>query len=116
MYPRFLIALTVFTAFIAVSCSSSEDSSDNNPPNPTTADILGSVNGELDAVRASFEAGNVHDLFPLLNSNKVSLQGKGSLLVAMIASLHRNGKRFQTIDMHPPNGEKNGYFGAYICK
>lgn len=81
-----------------------------------SVDILQSTETDLETFQTLFEANNTRSLFPMLNRGELSLQGKGPLLVAMLASFHRRGKRFQTINLQPPEHDTPGYFGAYISK
>ena len=81
-----------------------------------SVDILTSTASELEQFKALFESNKINELMPLLNRGGISVQGKGPLLVAMIASSLQRGKRFQPLDLHVPGEEFPGYFGAYIGK
>ena len=81
-----------------------------------SVDVLAATQPDIDQLQTLFQSNDVKTLIPFLNRGEVSLQGSGPLLVAMMASSLRNGKRFQTIESNLPSEEKPGYFGAYISK
>ena len=81
-----------------------------------SVDILRASQEGLASFQSLFEANNVKELISMMNSNELSVLGYGPLLVAMIASFHRHGKRFQALDLTAPKNECPGYFGAYISK
>ena len=82
----------------------------------STADIIAGSPDQLERLTALFERGDVQGLMNLLNSEEVVMQGKGALLVALIASLRRNGKRFQVVGLNAPNNGTPGALGAVITR
>ena len=81
-----------------------------------SVDILAMEPAEMEQLKMLFEANNVNELMHFLNANNISMQGKGPLLVAMIASSLRYGKRFHIMDLTMPAQDSPGFFGAYIGK
>lgn len=81
-----------------------------------SVDIVAATQAEADDLHSLFQANDVKALTPFLNRGDISLQGRGPMLVAMIASSLRRGKRFQAIATQLPDEENPGYFGAYISK
>ncbi len=81
-----------------------------------SVDILACTEESLASFKSLFEANNVDELIPMLNRKEVSLLGYGPLIVAMIASFRRRGKRFQALNLTSPGEACPGYFGAYISK
>lgn len=81
-----------------------------------SADILEAEPGALDRLREHFEAGDVSRLMALLNGDQMRIEGKGPLLVALIAALHRRADRIRLIDLVPPQGDTPGVFGAVLSR
>ena len=79
-------------------------------------DVLAASSEELARLTDLFESNDVNALFPLLNREGIALQGKGPLLVTMLASSARGGKRFHKIDATLPEDPSPGFFGAYISR
>ncbi len=70
-----------------------------------TADVLKSTPEGLERLSELFEARDLSPLMALLNSEEVHMEGKGALLVALIAATHRRaaGSRVLQVDM-PEDG------------
>ena len=82
----------------------------------SSVDILSSSEDALIRFKTMFEQGDVNGLMSLLNDESVTMQGKGALLVALIASLHRRGKRFQILELNAPQNGTPGSLGAIITR
>jgi AmmeMemoRadiSam system protein B len=80
------------------------------------ANVLEASEEDLASFKSSFEAGNVSRLMMLLNSETVRMQGKGAVLVALIAAMHRYSVVPRILDIQPPNGDHSGYIGAVLCR
>lgn len=81
-----------------------------------SVDVLASTKEEMEKFQTLFESSNTRDLIPMLNRQDMALQGRGPLLVAMLAAQHRNARRFQVLDLKQPENAIPGYIGAYISK
>lgn len=81
-----------------------------------SADILEASPEALERFREYFERADVSRLMSLLNSETVRLEGRGAVLVALIAALYRRANRVQLLSLEPPEGEAPGAFGAVISR
>ncbi|MEM8485695.1 MAG: AmmeMemoRadiSam system protein B [Bacteroidota bacterium] len=81
-----------------------------------SVDVLSSTQEELEKFQTLFESSNTRDLIPMLNRQDMALQGRGPLLVAMLAAQHRNARRFQVLELKQPENSNPGWIGAYISK
>jgi MEMO1 family protein len=81
-----------------------------------TADILGGSPESFQRFRQYFEALDVPRLMALLNSEALHVRGKGPLLAAMLAALHRRANGAQILSLNPPEEGHPGAFGAIIYK
>lgn len=81
-----------------------------------TADILAGESEDVDTFRELLASADVSRLMGLLNSGRVHMEGKGPLLVALIASLHRKAKHVHVLDIQHPEDGRSGYIGAVITK
>ncbi len=81
-----------------------------------SVDVLEASQDELASLKSLFESNNTDALFPLLNREDIVLQGKGPLLVTMLASSMRRGKRFQCINTTLPSEQSPGFMGAFISR
>ena len=77
-----------------------------------TADIL-AVDGEgLRELEEALRKQDVSSVMSLVNSETVRVEGKGPLLVAMIAALHRRADRATVLRTHAPVNGDSGSIGA----
>jgi MEMO1 family protein len=81
-----------------------------------TADILKASEEDLLSLKTHFEAGDVSRLVALLNSEEVHVEGKGPLLVALIAAMHRRANTLKVVRLDPPNSDRPGCFGAILSR
>lgn len=81
-----------------------------------SADLIEASEGALSDLKGYIELRDVSRLMYLLNSERVRLDGKGALLVALIAALHRRADHARVIDLRPPDGEYPGAVGAVIWR
>ena len=65
-------------------------------------------------LRQRLEDRDVSGLMALVNSDRMEIQGKGALLVALMASMRRNAKHVTVTDCTAPEGRTPGFLGAYI--
>ncbi len=81
-----------------------------------SVNILSATEGTLAQLRSLFEARDVSGLIALLNSAEIEIRGKGPLLVALIAALHRRAKYIHVLKLQAPDEEGDGYFSALISR
>lgn len=81
-----------------------------------SADILSADEESLARFREYFEGGEVSRLMSLLNSETLLMEGKGPLLVALIAALHRQASQVKIVHLEVPQGNRPGYIGALLCR
>ena len=81
-----------------------------------TADILEGGTEDIDTFRELLGSADVSRLMALLNGGRVRMEGKGPLLVALIASLHRKADRVHILDIQTPANDRSGYLGAVITR
>lgn len=81
-----------------------------------TSNIIHGLNDDLDLLREHLEEGDVSRLMALLNSGRVRLEGKGPLIVSLIAALHRKAERVQVLDLETPQEGETGYLGAIMVR
>ncbi len=79
-------------------------------------DVLEAEEEGLEALPALVESRDVSRLMALLNSERVLMEGKGALIVAMIAALHRRATHAAVLDMRPPQGHTPGFVGAVLWR
>ena len=81
-----------------------------------SANLLESVDEGVELFREHLESGDVPRLMALLNSGRVRVEGRGPLLVALIAAQHRKADNVQILDLEAPEEEFGGYLGAIIIR
>ncbi len=81
-----------------------------------SVNILSATENGLAQLSALFEARDVPRLISLLNSSEIIMQGKGPLLVAPIASLHRRAKHLNILKIQAPGDQKDGYLSGIISR
>lgn len=81
-----------------------------------STDVLNASEENLATFKSLFEAHDVSRLMALVNSEQVHLHGKGPLLVAMIAALHRHANKARILRMEQANGTHPGYLGAVLWR
>lgn len=81
-----------------------------------SVNILSATEKGLAQLNTLFEARDVPRLISLLNSSEINMQGKGPLLVALIASLHRRAKHLSILKMQAPGHQKDGYLSAILSR
>lgn len=79
-------------------------------------DILDGADEDIDKLRELLSAGDVSRLMALLNGGKIRVEGKGPLLVALIAALHRKADVVNIINIENPENGRPGYVGAVITR
>lgn len=81
-----------------------------------TADILEGDAAEIEQFQALLATSDVSRLMALLNSGKVRMEGRGPVLVALIAALHRKADKVHILDVKNPENGRSGYVGAVIAR
>ena len=79
-----------------------------------SADVLAASDEALAELKACFEAADVSRLMMLLNSERVHMTGKGPILVAMIAALHRRISNARVLSLETAHANTPGYIGAVL--
>ncbi|HET6566881.1 MAG TPA: AmmeMemoRadiSam system protein B [Rhodothermales bacterium] len=81
-----------------------------------SADIVGGTDEALSQFKQHFENRDIPRLMSLLNSNAVNVEGKGPLLVALIAALERRAAHADILRLQPPRETGTGSLGAVIWR
>jgi AmmeMemoRadiSam system protein B len=79
-----------------------------------SVDIRTAAAGAMDDLAKHLRAGAVSELFTLVNGDRMELEGKGALMVALIASLHRRGNWQEIIARRAPGDGYPGAIGAVL--
>ncbi len=80
------------------------------------ADLLEADAEGLSLLHSHLEGMDVSRLMSLMNSETVRVEGKGTILAALIAALHRRANRARVLQLHAPHGEEMGYLGAVLYR
>ncbi|MEZ4702318.1 MAG: AmmeMemoRadiSam system protein B [Rhodothermales bacterium] len=81
-----------------------------------SVDIVRSTPDSLGALKSLFEAGDVQGLMALLNGSDIEVRGKGGLMVALIAALHRRARHMKVLHTDLPDSSHPGFFGAILYR
>ncbi len=81
-----------------------------------TANVLEAGEDVVGTFRDLLENRDVSRLMALLNSGRFRMEGKGPVLVALIAAVHRRANHVQILDVKPPENGQPGYVGAVITR
>ena len=81
-----------------------------------SAEALGASEAHLAEFKACFETADIARLMRLLHSDRVRMTGKGPLLVAMIAALHRRADKARVLSLEPTRADTPGYVGAVLWR
>lgn len=81
-----------------------------------TVDVVRAGQEEIERIGTHLAARDVNRLMAYLNSDDVEIEGKGSLLVALIAALSRRATDARVFAFTPPKGEEPGALGAAIWR
>ena len=79
-----------------------------------SVDIQAAAEGAMDDLTEHLKAGAVSPLFTLINGDRMELEGKGALMVALIASLHRRGNWQHIVAHRAPSDGYPGAIGAVL--
>jgi AmmeMemoRadiSam system protein B len=82
----------------------------------TTADVLEASDEALDQFQDAFNARDVSSLMSMLNGEKLRVAGKGPLLVALIAALHRRATHARILRREAPLNGGPGFVGAVLYR
>ncbi|OZC01833.1 AmmeMemoRadiSam system protein B [Rubricoccus marinus] len=75
-----------------------------------SSDVVGAEDGALDALRDAIETFNTSELMHLLGSEKVKVEGMGSLIVTLLAAQARGANKATILALSEP--DENGAPGA----
>ncbi|RMH60605.1 MAG: AmmeMemoRadiSam system protein B [Bacteroidetes bacterium] len=81
-----------------------------------SADLLEADAEGLNLFRTYLESMDVERLMGLLNSERVRMEGRGAVLVALIAAMHRRANRARVLHLEPPAEGRVGFAGAAIWR
>lgn len=81
-----------------------------------SADVLDAGDGGLALFKEAFEAIEVERLMGLFNSERLRVEGKGPILVALIAALERNMRNARVLRVEPADDTHPGYVGAVLWR
>ncbi len=81
-----------------------------------SADVLEASEAALADFKAYFEAGDVSRLMMLFNGERMRVEGKGPILVALIAALHWRAGKARVLCLEPSHGDEPGYIGAVLWR
>lgn len=81
-----------------------------------TADLMEADTAALIRFEEAFQNRDVSTLMSLLNSETLVVEGKGPLLVALIAALHRRATHARILRSVPPVNGELGYLGAVLYR
>lgn len=80
------------------------------------ANVVEASEEALKELRTALEALDVSRLMTLFNSERVLMKGKGAVLVAVIAALHRRANHAEILRIQPPEDGSPGFVGAVISR
>ncbi len=81
-----------------------------------SVDIVRSTPESLETLKRLFEQGDVAGLSALLNGSEIEVRGKGGLMVALIAALHRRARHMRVLSTDLPDSSHPGFFGAILYR
>src|SRR5690606_33392836 len=80
------------------------------------ADILGGSEEALQQFKQHFENRDVSRLMTLLNTDQLKVEGKGAVMVALIAALHRRATHAEILTIDTPGPDCTGCLGAILWR
>ncbi|MFW5972568.1 MAG: hypothetical protein ACOCTG_01135, partial [Bacteroidota bacterium] len=81
-----------------------------------SADIVRGESEQVDRLKELIEARDVNRLMGFLNSDQVEVEGKGAILVAMIAALSRRATHARVLGVKEPENDEPGSVGAVLWR
>ncbi|GAB5518632.1 MAG: hypothetical protein RhofKO_08830 [Rhodothermales bacterium] len=81
-----------------------------------SADFLRMEPGAMEELTTAFEAKDVSRLMMILNGDQLKCEGRGGIVAALIAALHRRANHAGVIKTQEPTDEHLGFFGAYLSR
>lgn len=81
-----------------------------------TANILEAADDALQSLREYFERADVSRLMSLVNSGALRIEGRGPLLVALIAALQRRAEHIRVLGLQRPDNGVPGFLGAVLWR
>ncbi|HMB92473.1 MAG TPA: AmmeMemoRadiSam system protein B [Rhodothermales bacterium] len=81
-----------------------------------SADVIDASEEDMAVFREAFEQADVSRLMMVLNGGRLEIEGKGPLLVALIAALHRRASNVQVLAMEPSERNTPGAIGAVLWR
>lgn len=80
------------------------------------ADIVDTTEENLERFRTYLEAQDVSRVMTLLNSEQVHMMGRGPVLVALLAALHRRANHVKVLQATVPENGTPGFLGAMLWR
>jgi MEMO1 family protein len=81
-----------------------------------TADVLAADDRSLARLTSLMEEMRTPELMALLNGDQIQVEGKGALLVALLAAQHRRANTVRVLRSTLPDDEDPGFLGAVIYR
>lgn len=81
-----------------------------------SADVLEASEDALERLKELFEEGDVSRLMQFLNGDKISVEGKGAILTAVIAAQRRRANHARVVSLEAPSNSSPGFLGAVIWR
>ncbi|MEX0747097.1 MAG: AmmeMemoRadiSam system protein B [Rhodothermales bacterium] len=81
-----------------------------------SANIIEAAEGALDTFVESFERGDISRLMTLMNSETVRVEGKGPIVVAVLAAVQNRANYFKMLSIRAPQSGTPGYIAAVLCR
>lgn len=81
-----------------------------------SADLLDADAEGMELFKTHLENLDVERLMMLLNSERVRMEGRGTVLVALMAALHRRANRARVVHMESPTDDQIGFAGAVLWR
>jgi len=81
-----------------------------------SADFFRMEPGAMEELTAAFEAKDVSRLMMILNGDQLKCEGRGGIVAALIAALHRRANHAGVIHTKAPTEDQLGFFGAYLSR
>jgi AmmeMemoRadiSam system protein B len=78
------------------------------------ANIQSAGQEELERLGGYLKQRDVSGLMQVMNSNAIQVEGKGAILVAMLAAMHRRASNVHLLELTAPANGTPGFIGAVI--
>jgi hypothetical protein len=81
-----------------------------------SANIVEAAESGLEIFVERFEAGDIPRLMTLMNSETVRVEGKGPIIVALLAAVQNRANYFKILNLRPPQSGTSGCMAAVLCR